>query len=214
MGAWSFRRRQSEPYGWHPHPYPQRRSPHPGRRNRVHHRRRHDRRLRFGYRHGQGRAVAPFHEQDPLRSLRTGSGAGDAVRDRGRDWARWLNESHRAGQDRRSSRARRARFLGLMAMVAPTVVYDLDGTLADTAEDLVATLNWLLGREGLAPLRAKPLIRKPPRPCSPIILPIIAPISPIAAGSIQASTRRSRPSRARAGGRRSAPTRPKAWPSS
>jgi phosphoglycolate phosphatase len=37
-------------------------------------------------------------------------------------------------------------------MIAPTVVYDLDGTLADTAEDLMATLNWLLGREGLAPM--------------------------------------------------------------
>ena len=37
-------------------------------------------------------------------------------------------------------------------MLAPTIVYDLDGTLADTAEDLVATLNWLLGREGLQPL--------------------------------------------------------------
>jgi phosphoglycolate phosphatase len=35
---------------------------------------------------------------------------------------------------------------------APTIVYDLDGTLADTAEDLMATLNWLLRREGLAPL--------------------------------------------------------------
>jgi phosphoglycolate phosphatase len=37
-------------------------------------------------------------------------------------------------------------------MIAPTIVYDLDGTLADTAEDLVATLNWLLLREGLAPM--------------------------------------------------------------
>lgn len=37
-------------------------------------------------------------------------------------------------------------------MTAPTIVYDLDGTLADTAADLVATLNWLLGRDGLAPL--------------------------------------------------------------
>jgi phosphoglycolate phosphatase len=37
-------------------------------------------------------------------------------------------------------------------MPAPTIVYDLDGTLADTAEDLVATLNWLLAKEGLAPL--------------------------------------------------------------
>jgi phosphoglycolate phosphatase len=37
-------------------------------------------------------------------------------------------------------------------MPPPTIVYDLDGTLADTAEDLVATLNWLLARDGLAPL--------------------------------------------------------------
>jgi phosphoglycolate phosphatase len=42
-----------------------------------------------------------------------------------------------------------------MAMIAPTIVYDVDGTLADTAEDLVATLNWLLGREGLAPLKVE-----------------------------------------------------------
>jgi len=40
-------------------------------------------------------------------------------------------------------------------MTPPTIVYDLDGTLADTAEDLVATLNWLLGREGLAPLKVE-----------------------------------------------------------
>jgi phosphoglycolate phosphatase len=40
----------------------------------------------------------------------------------------------------------------LIAITAPTIVYDLDGTLADTAEDLVATVNWLLAREGLAPL--------------------------------------------------------------
>jgi phosphoglycolate phosphatase len=39
-----------------------------------------------------------------------------------------------------------------LIMLAPTIVYDLDGTLADTAEDLVATLNHLLRREGLAPL--------------------------------------------------------------
>src|ERR1700733_1655831 len=42
-----------------------------------------------------------------------------------------------------------------MAVIAPTIVYDVDGTLADTAEDLVATLNWLLGREGLAPLKVE-----------------------------------------------------------
>jgi phosphoglycolate phosphatase len=40
-------------------------------------------------------------------------------------------------------------------MIAPTIVYDLDGTVADTAEDLVATLNWLLAREGLAPLKVE-----------------------------------------------------------
>jgi phosphoglycolate phosphatase len=42
--------------------------------------------------------------------------------------------------------------LDVTAMPVPTIVYDLDGTLADTAEDLVATLNHLLGREGLPPL--------------------------------------------------------------
>ncbi len=40
-------------------------------------------------------------------------------------------------------------------MPAPTIVYDLDGTLADTAEDLIATLNWLLAREGLMPLKVE-----------------------------------------------------------
>lgn len=42
-----------------------------------------------------------------------------------------------------------------MAMPVPTIVYDLDGTLADTAEDLMATLNWLLAREGLPPLKVE-----------------------------------------------------------
>ncbi len=35
-------------------------------------------------------------------------------------------------------------------MDAPTIVYDLDGTLADTAGDLIGTLNFVLDREGLA----------------------------------------------------------------
>ncbi len=40
-----------------------------------------------------------------------------------------------------------------MAILAPPiVVFDLDGTLADTAGDLVATLNVILREEGLAPL--------------------------------------------------------------
>jgi phosphoglycolate phosphatase len=37
-------------------------------------------------------------------------------------------------------------------MTAPTVVFDLDGTLVDTAPDLIATLNTILGREGLPPI--------------------------------------------------------------
>jgi phosphoglycolate phosphatase len=36
--------------------------------------------------------------------------------------------------------------------VSPIVVFDLDGTLADTAGDLVGTLNVILTREGLSPL--------------------------------------------------------------
>jgi phosphoglycolate phosphatase len=39
--------------------------------------------------------------------------------------------------------------------VSPIVVFDLDGTLADTAGDLVGTLNVILKREGLAPLRVE-----------------------------------------------------------
>jgi phosphoglycolate phosphatase len=45
--------------------------------------------------------------------------------------------------------------LDVIAKPVPTIVYDLDGTLADTAEDLVATLNWLLDREGLAPIKVE-----------------------------------------------------------
>ncbi len=37
-------------------------------------------------------------------------------------------------------------------MPAPTIVFDLDGTLVDTAPDLVDTLNVILGREGLPPV--------------------------------------------------------------
>jgi phosphoglycolate phosphatase len=37
-------------------------------------------------------------------------------------------------------------------MTAPTIVYDLDGTLADTADDLMGALNAVLAQEGLAPL--------------------------------------------------------------
>ena len=33
-------------------------------------------------------------------------------------------------------------------MASPIVVFDLDGTLVDTAPDLVATLNTIFAREG------------------------------------------------------------------
>ncbi|HEY5105793.1 MAG TPA: phosphoglycolate phosphatase [Caulobacteraceae bacterium] len=49
----------------------------------------------------------------------------------------------------------------LRALDGATIAFDLDGTLVDTAPDLVAVLNGLLAEEGLAPLPltvARPLI--------------------------------------------------------
>src|SRR5262245_46555464 len=37
-------------------------------------------------------------------------------------------------------------------MSIPTIVFDLDGTLVETAPDLVMTLNVVLAREGLPPV--------------------------------------------------------------
>jgi phosphoglycolate phosphatase len=37
-------------------------------------------------------------------------------------------------------------------MTAPTIVFDLDGTLIDTAPDLIDTLNVIFGREGFPPI--------------------------------------------------------------
>jgi len=45
-----------------------------------------------------------------------------------------------------------------MSKLPPILVFDLDGTLADTAPDLIGTLNVLLAREGLpsqAPVDAR-----------------------------------------------------------
>jgi phosphoglycolate phosphatase len=42
--------------------------------------------------------------------------------------------------------------------VRPTVVFDLDGTLVDTATDLVATLNAVLAGEGMAPVDTRTMI--------------------------------------------------------
>ncbi len=46
-------------------------------------------------------------------------------------------------------------YAGLMKSVTspPLLVFDLDGTLAETAPDLVATLNIVLGREGVGPVQ-------------------------------------------------------------
>lgn len=47
------------------------------------------------------------------------------------------------------------------ALSGAAIAFDLDGTLVDTAHDLVGTLNWLLAAEGLAPLgldEARPFI--------------------------------------------------------
>lgn len=47
------------------------------------------------------------------------------------------------------------------ALSGAVVAFDLDGTLVDTAHDLVGTLNWLLAAEGLPPLameEARPFI--------------------------------------------------------
>src|SRR5215475_5307109 len=38
------------------------------------------------------------------------------------------------------------------ASASPTIVFDLDGTLVDTAPDLISALNYVLDREGLPPV--------------------------------------------------------------
>jgi phosphoglycolate phosphatase len=48
-----------------------------------------------------------------------------------------------------------------VALSGAVIAFDLDGTLVDTAPDLIATLNWLLAEEGVAPLaldEARPFI--------------------------------------------------------
>ncbi|HET9816075.1 MAG TPA: HAD hydrolase-like protein, partial [Xanthobacteraceae bacterium] len=37
-------------------------------------------------------------------------------------------------------------------MGAPTVIFDLDGTLVDSAPDLIGTLNTVFASEGLPPV--------------------------------------------------------------
>jgi phosphoglycolate phosphatase len=40
---------------------------------------------------------------------------------------------------------------------ARTIVFDLDGTLVDTAPDLINALNFILAREGLPPVPLHPV---------------------------------------------------------
>jgi phosphoglycolate phosphatase len=50
---------------------------------------------------------------------------------------------------------------GFDVLDGATIVFDLDGTLVDSAPDLIGTLNVLLGQEGIAPLpldQARPYI--------------------------------------------------------
>ena len=54
-----------------------------------------------------------------------------------------------------------ANVAGAAALAGAAIALDLDGTLVDTAHDLIGTLNWLLAEEGLAPLslaEARPFI--------------------------------------------------------
>jgi len=44
-------------------------------------------------------------------------------------------------------------------MTKPAFIFDLDGTLVDTAPDLLASINWLLGREGRTPVEEDQLRR-------------------------------------------------------
>ena len=83
-------------------------------RYRLHLRRRNDRRLQLGDRHGQGRADEPVPAQDLGRPLRAGAGRGDAVRGRGRDRRRdRAGAAHRNGAPRRPARAGAPGILGI-----------------------------------------------------------------------------------------------------
>ena len=75
-----FLRRPRQPRGRHPHPRADRRPSHPAGRHRVHVRRRHDRRLPVGDRHGQGRAARPLPAPHLDQQVRGGQRSGHACR--------------------------------------------------------------------------------------------------------------------------------------
>ena len=105
-----FLRRPGEPRSRHPHARTDRGSARHVRRHRFHERCRHDRRLRFGHRHGQGRAVDAVSAQNPVGAVRAGVRAGDIVRGRSRNrcrnWA-WPPASAPCASAAASNRQRR-----------------------------------------------------------------------------------------------------------
>ena len=82
--------------------------------DRVHFRRRHDRRLQLGHRHVEGGAARPFHSQNPAGQVRGCERPGDALRARGRDRRRdGTCHARRSGAPWRRARGSAAGFLGL-----------------------------------------------------------------------------------------------------
>ncbi len=84
-GDGPFLRRPRQPGGRHPYPRADRRPSGSAGRHRLHVGRRHDRRLQFGHRHGQGRAAQPVPAPHFHQPLRAGARRGDPVRGGGRD---------------------------------------------------------------------------------------------------------------------------------
>ena len=86
----------------------------PAGRHRLHERCRHDRRLRFGDRHGQGRAAAALHARISSSRFEPASGPATLVRRRGRNRSRrpGLRDARRRGAARRLPRTGAAGILG------------------------------------------------------------------------------------------------------
>ena len=98
----------------HSHPCSDRGSARAAGRHRLYERCRHDRRLRFRHRHGQGRTAATLHPTGVVGALRAGLGTGDLVRRRGRNRSgNRACEPRRRGAARRQSGTGEAGFLGL-----------------------------------------------------------------------------------------------------
>ena len=75
---------------------------------------------------------------------------------------------------------------GAAALAGAVIAFDLDGTLVDTAHDLVGTLNWLLADEGLAAIamaEARPFIGRGARGL--IERGVQAADAPLAPGQVQ-----------------------------